>query len=249
MSAAVVIDLVAAFGLGALIGVERQWRQRIAGIRTNALVSVGAAMFVTLAELVTHETSATRIAAQVVSGIGFLGAGVIIRDGLNVRGVNTAATLWCAAGVGVLAGSGFAGIAAVGVALVLAANLGLRSLAWRLDRKGGRRADQPVVYVLKVTCRDGAGQRLRARLLAEASALLLRLKSLFSEEAEEAGYVQVTAVLLGRGADEEAVEKVAGIVSLDEDVVAVRWEAAMDLEDEAEVRELGVEAARRRLRG
>lgn len=247
MTVYVVANLLAAFVLGALIGVERQWRQRIVGIRTNALVSVGAAMFVTLATQVVEEASPTRIAAQVVSGIGFLGAGVIIRDGLNVRGVNTAATLWCAAGVGVLAGSGYAEIAAVGVALVLAANLGLRSLAWRIDRSGIKSDDSSVVYVVKATCRETASQRLRARLLTEASGQLLRLKSLFSADGEEPGFVQVTAVLVGRASDEEAVEKVAGILSLDDDVVAVRWEAAMDLEDEAELREVGSENGRRRL--
>src|ERR1700693_4318973 len=98
-----------ALSLGALIGVERQWRQRMAGLRTNALVALGAALF----ELLAVQMSAlsgvdpTRIAAYVVSGIGFLGAGVILRDGVSVRGINTAATIWCSAAVGVLAGAGY----------------------------------------------------------------------------------------------------------------------------------------------
>ena len=97
--------IFAAFILGMLIGIERQWRQRMAGLRTNTLVCVGSAIFVALTGLTQGET--TRIAGQVVTGIGFLGAGVILREGLNVRGLNTAATLWCAAAVGVLAGMGF----------------------------------------------------------------------------------------------------------------------------------------------
>src|SRR5262245_26047961 len=93
--------------LGAAIGFERQWRQRLAGLRTNTLVALGAASFLMFSGLVPGESSPTRVAAQVVSGIGFLGAGVMFKEGLSVRGLNTAATLWCSAAVGVLAGAGF----------------------------------------------------------------------------------------------------------------------------------------------
>jgi len=87
-----IANLLAAMLLGALIGAERQWRQRMAGLRTNALVATGAAVFI-LSSISTSPDSPGRIAAQVVSGIGFLGAGVIMREGMNVRGLNTAATL------------------------------------------------------------------------------------------------------------------------------------------------------------
>src|SRR6201996_6999759 len=92
--------------LGACIGFERQWRQRMAGLRTNTLVAIGAASFVVFESLFPDDGSPTRVAAQVVSGIGFLGAGIIFREGLQVSGLNTAATLWCSAAVGLLAGSG-----------------------------------------------------------------------------------------------------------------------------------------------
>lgn len=92
--------------LGGVIGFERQWRQRMAGLRTNALVAIGAAGFVVFSMSVSHDDSPTRVAAQIVSGIGFLGAGVILREGINVRGLNTAATLWCSAMVGTFAGAG-----------------------------------------------------------------------------------------------------------------------------------------------
>src|ERR1700760_3005904 len=102
-------DLAAAFCLSAIIGFERQWRNRLAGLRTNTLVALGAAPFVVFAQLYPEESSPTRVAAQVVSGIGFLGAGLIFREGLSVRGLNTAATLWCSAAIGVAAGVGFLG--------------------------------------------------------------------------------------------------------------------------------------------
>src|ERR1700761_8952601 len=102
----IAIRLGVALLIGALIGFERQWRQRMAGLRTNALVSLGAAGFVVFSITIPGEGSSTQVAAQIVSGIGFLGAGVILREGINVRGLNTAATLWCSAMVGAFAGSG-----------------------------------------------------------------------------------------------------------------------------------------------
>ena len=88
------LNMGAALLFGAAIDFERQWRQRLAGLRTNTLVALGAATFVVFEGLFPGDSSPTRVAAQVVSGIGFLGAGIIFREGLNVRGLNTAATLW-----------------------------------------------------------------------------------------------------------------------------------------------------------
>jgi len=95
-----------AFTLGLAIRFERQWRQRTAGLRTNVLVAVGAAAFSELGMRLYEPEGATRIIAYVVSGIGFLGAGVIVKDGTNIRGLNTAATLWCSGAVGAFSGSG-----------------------------------------------------------------------------------------------------------------------------------------------
>src|SRR5579871_4689041 len=88
------ISLLVAFVFGTLIGAERQYRQRSAGLRTNVLVCVGAAAFVDLADHLEGADGAVRVIAYVVSGIGFLGAGAIMKEGMNVRGLNTAATLW-----------------------------------------------------------------------------------------------------------------------------------------------------------
>jgi putative Mg2+ transporter-C (MgtC) family protein len=219
------VNLCISFVLGALIGMERQWRQRMAGMRTNALVSVGAAMFVTLAGLTAGDSSPTRIAAQVASGIGFLGAGVIIRDGLNVRGLNTAATLWCSAGVGTLAGSGHAPIAAAGVALVLAANLGLRPLARRLDRDPSQGPGLWKAYLVRIECRSDSEQRIRTGLLTEALYQGLRLLSVQSRNLDKNGRVEIVARLTGPGAPDRAVEHVVGRLSLDDAVVAARWDS------------------------
>lgn len=84
------LPVACAFALGTVIGLERQWRQRAAGLRTNVLVALGSALFVLLGSMIPGESSPTRVAAQIVSGIGFLGGGVILREGVNVRGLNTA---------------------------------------------------------------------------------------------------------------------------------------------------------------
>jgi len=116
------INLAVTAGLSAAIGFERQWRNRLAGLRTNTLVALGAASFVIFEGLIPGEASPTRVAAQVVSGIGFLGAGLIFREGMSVRGLNTAATLWCSAAVGVLAGAGYPLYAALSTGFILFVN-------------------------------------------------------------------------------------------------------------------------------
>jgi len=99
----ITIRLAVALLLGSLIGFERQWHQKMAGLRTNALVALGAGGFVVFSAMYPTQADPTRVAAQIVSGIGFLGAGIILREGINVHGLNTAATLWCSAMVGTLA--------------------------------------------------------------------------------------------------------------------------------------------------
>ena len=128
--------------LGGLIGVERELREREAGLRTHLLVSVGSALFTIVGAYGFHDfiesgeavvrTDPTRIAAQIVTGIGFLGAGAIIRQGLSVRGLTTAATLWVVAAVGLASGAGYYSGAVITTAVVLIALWPLRILAYRL---------------------------------------------------------------------------------------------------------------------
>jgi putative Mg2+ transporter-C (MgtC) family protein len=100
----------------------------MAGLRTNALVAMGAAGFVIFSTTVSGDNSPTRVAAQIVSGIGFLGAGVILREGINIRGLNTAATLWCAAMVGTFAGAGQLVASVLAGAFIVGTNLFLRPI-------------------------------------------------------------------------------------------------------------------------
>ena len=99
------IPALVAVALGAFIGLEREWHNHFAGMRTHALVCLGSCAFIALS-LDLHDTSQTRVMGQVASGLGFLGAGVILKDGLKVHGLTTAATIWVAGSVGAICGAG-----------------------------------------------------------------------------------------------------------------------------------------------
>jgi len=128
-----VAGLVAAVVFGALIGLERQLRKHPAGLHTNALVALGAAAYVIAAVLIGDNTGPARVAGQVVTGVGFLCAGLIWHEGGTVRGMNTAATVWCSCAVGVFAGFGMIWWAALVTALVVLANIVLHYIEHRIS--------------------------------------------------------------------------------------------------------------------
>lgn len=147
-----------AFLMGALIGIERQYRQRNAGLRTNILVSVGAAAFTVLScDMTLGNGDPSRIAAQIVSGIGFLGGGLILKDGFNVRGLNTAATIWCSAACGTLSGVGLYAEAAVLVAFVLITHCLFRPLCSWIERK----RSGVFQYVVHAECEQDISNKLQ----------------------------------------------------------------------------------------
>jgi putative Mg2+ transporter-C (MgtC) family protein len=134
--------LLIGFFLAVGIGIERQWLKKRAVLKTNVLVTLGAAMFTMLSIMTPGDASPTRIAAQIVSGVGFLGGGVILRDGGTVKGTNTAATIWCAAAIGSLVGSGFLVPAYLSTFAVIGANLLSKPLeeAFRHQRNGNHQS-------------------------------------------------------------------------------------------------------------
>lgn len=219
------VRLTLAFILGTTIGLERQWRQRMAGLRTNTLVATGSALFVMMSVMTTNDSSPTRIAAQVVSGIGFLGAGVIMRDGLNVRGLNTAATLWCSAAIGTMTGAGFLAESMVGAIAILVANIALRPLARKINKTPNTATEEEVQYCISVTCRTEYENHVRTLLLHMVNGENLALHSLHSEDLENQTKVVVEAHLLSiLGRTDSTVEKIVSRVSLETGVTAVSWE-------------------------
>jgi putative Mg2+ transporter-C (MgtC) family protein len=155
------VSLATAFVLGTLIGAERQYRQRSAGLRTNVLVAVGASAFVDLANHIAGADGSVRVIAYVVSGIGFLGAGAIMKEGMNVRGLNTAATLWASAAVGSCAGADMIAQAALLTIFVLGGNTLLRPLVNAIDRIPLNEKTSEASYDVLVTTDTGSVAAVR----------------------------------------------------------------------------------------
>jgi len=171
------ISLTVAFLLGGVIGFERQVRQRTAGLRTNTLVAVGSAAFVVLANRLNGHEGAVHVVAYVVSGIGFLGAGAIMKEGANVTGLNTAATLWGSAAVGACAGADLIGEAVLAAIFVLASNTLLRPVVNRINRQPVKEEFAEATYTVYVICERARQAELRERLveLLEASSVASQL--------------------------------------------------------------------------
>jgi putative Mg2+ transporter-C (MgtC) family protein len=224
------IRLIIALLLGAFIGAERQWRQRTAGLRTNCLVAMGSAMFVMMGGLIGGDGSQGRVAAYVVSGIGFLGGGVILKDGFSIRGLNTAATLWCTAAIGTLAGLGYATFSLLGTVAILAANLLLRPLAQRINRTPVQAPEEIVLYLFECVCRTSDEAQIRALLLQNIGRTPLVLYALHSEDEERTNRVRVRAQLKSTGRKDELVEQIVTRLSLEPGVTTIRWEIASALD-------------------
>jgi putative Mg2+ transporter-C (MgtC) family protein len=218
---------IIALALGAAVGLERQWRQRMAGLRTNALVALGSALFELLAVQLTGVPGVdpTRIAAYVVSGIGFLGAGVILREGVNVRGINTAATIWCSAAAGVLAGAGHVIQAVIGALLVVTAHLALRPVGRRIDKlPAGSDTEVETLYRFRATCRSADEAHIRALAVQALTRDDFVLRAVRSEDLDHgSGLVEVTAELLRYGRDDVALEAAVSRLSLEPSVSSVSW--------------------------
>ncbi|GAB3806672.1 MgtC/SapB family protein [Humibacter antri] len=161
-----VLRLLLATGCGLLIGLERQYRSRTAGLRTQTLVCVGAASFVLFGIQAGTPQAPLQITAYVVSGVGFLGGGVILRQGFTVQGLNTAATLWCSAAVGCQAAAGHVIPALTTTALVIVIHLLLRPLGRLVDRAPASKSDMVCAYTLRLRVLDSHEPEVRARLSA-----------------------------------------------------------------------------------
>ena len=216
--------LFAALLLGAFVGLERQWRQRMAGTRTNALVAAGASAFVMAGSLLEHDpTAAGRVASYVVSGVGFLGAGVIFKDGANVRGLNTAATIWCSAAMGVLCGFGYLHLAALVALAVLVTNTVLRPLAYRLHPVLPAAEPGETLYELNLTSRESDETHLRSLLMPTIVQESVMLHGIHSEDVERAGQTRLRAEVVTSGRQNTLVERIAMRLSIEPGVTSLSW--------------------------
>ncbi len=222
------LRMVAGLGLGAAIGFERQLRSRTAGLRTNALVSLGAALFVIMGafSFTGERADPTRVAAQIVSGIGFLGAGVIMKQGASISGLNTAATLWASAAVGALAGGGMLLPALGGTFAVVLSNLLLRPLGRLLDRRGGPAARETVAteYHFVVRSSTLAEVAVRSAVVEAVQRPEFTVHSVEARDIQE-GQTELTVVLSAAERSDAALEKAIATVVPIPEVTAVRWHA------------------------
>ena len=207
--------------LGGLIGVERELREREAGLRTHLLVAVGSALFTIVSAYGFHEFLAsgqavvradpTRIAAQIVTGIGFLGAGAIIRQGLSVRGLTTAATLWVVAAIGMATGAGYYSGAVITTALVLVSLWPLRIVAYHVMRRFRVETGRLVVE-LHAGASPGA-------VIDEVERAGVRIETIEVSQEGDRRRVQLDVKL----PDDQRTPAVVARLAEVEDVVDVRW--------------------------
>ncbi len=209
---------------GAIIGIERQWRQRMAGLRTNTLVSLGAAIFITLGIRIGGDANG-RVASYIVSGIGFLGAGVIMKDGMNVRGLNTAATLWCSAAIGSLSGMGYITEAVIGTAFILTAHLALRPLGNKLSVLPiDKETKVQLCYVLTIRSKQEIENQVRMLLIHFMNdSTQLTLRSLKSTDNGDPAFVVIHAEIFAAGNQNDVLERLAGKLTLETRITEVSW--------------------------
>ena len=223
-----ILRLVAAILLGGAVGFERQWRQKSAGLRTNTLVSTGSAAYILLSLFINEGMGGDpgRVAAQVVTGIGFLGAGVIMKDGFSVQGLNTAATIWCSAAVGSLAGVGLMLEASIVTAAIILIHLLLRPVSIRLSKVSSyvRNEVSETDYLVTIHCNQRVESHIRVLLLQYfTNDDRLLLKSLTSSMDEE-NKVTITAGILAVGEQDFSMERLVGRLTLELDVTRASWE-------------------------
>ncbi len=219
------ISYATAFVLGTAIGAERQFRQRTAGLRTNVLVAVGAAGFVDLAQTIAGDTEAVRVISYVVSGIGFLGAGVIMKEGLNVRGLNTAATLWCSAAVGACAGVDRLAEAVLLTVCVIAGNTLLRPLVKAIDRIPIAADSIEASYVVTIATDPETVGTMRDLLRDQLTAAHYPIAHI---EVEERGDDQseIAATLTSTSADPTELDNIVRLLRMHPDVAHSSWSAS-----------------------
>ncbi len=212
--------------LGICIGLERQWRQRMAGLRTNALVALGAAVFMVMACEIGGDAQG-RIASYIVSGMGFLGAGVILKDGASIRGLNTAATLWCTAAIGAFCGLGYIMEPVVGTVFIIGVHLFLRPLSAFLRKTSPFQAAETEEYYYKVTvgCKESVENHIRVLFVQYiGNNDNLMLGSLSSSDTADPTVALIEADIISMVKQDTALEKIASFLTLENGVTSVKWQ-------------------------
>lgn len=216
-----IVSLTVALILGTLIGAERQYRQRTAGLRTNALVALGASAFVDLGMRLMGNQGATQVLAYVASGVGFLGAGVIIKEGMNIRGLNTAATIWCSAVMGAFAGADRPVEAVLLAGFVLAGNTFLRPLVHLIERAPIDESATEAVYEVRVAAVEARRDAIRDLVIERLEAASYPIQDIAENEREDD--VEIVATLATTSVTSEQLDAVVAAIERLDGVTHATW--------------------------
>lgn len=225
------IRLVIAIVLGFIVGLERQWTKHQAGILTNVIVCVGAYAYSAFSYIAAGDNvDVTRVAAQVVSGIGFLGAGLIIRDGTNIRGLSTAATIWTTAAVGVLCtleNIWFSVIVAVAIVIL---HLLLHPLSDYVNRKNHYNKEKEdrgeCTYKITIVCAENSEVDIRSHLVRTIRAKNdVLLHTLESNETDDKN-IKIRAYITTPHKNDDVVESLLIHIGKDEGIISAGWKIA-----------------------
>lgn len=222
------LDLVFRMGsaliVGLVVGLERQLHQRVAGTRTNALVAAGSAAFtIAGAALSSNPDSQARIAAQIVSGIGFMGAGVIFKEGASIHGLNTAATIWCSAAIGTLFGLGQYFLGLLTGAIVLLTNVALRPLTYKLHPMQPPTSEQAITYSLTVECSAAEQMTVRDCLLKQFEKNSFTVYGLESSVDETLSIAKVKVTVRCIGRRDEVIENTVTNICSSASIKSASW--------------------------
>lgn len=216
-------NILFALLFGSLIGLERQFQLKEAGLRTNALVALGSSMFISISFLFPGNQDVTRIAAQIVTGIGFLGAGIMFKEGATVKGLNTAATVWCTAAIGSLSGAGYIRHAAAATALIIITHILLRPLANKIKSRHGKETGVGYQYFIHIHSVKAQEMYIRTYLLRAVIDQDILLQSIETKKTPDPGVMEINAVVYLRQRNDDEIEKLLGKMMIEPGVVSVKW--------------------------
>ena len=219
--------LIASLLLGSIIGIERHWHHKMAGLRTNILVSVGSTLFILLGLQISGDSSPSRIASQIVTGIGFLGAGVIMKEGLTIKGLNTAATLWCSASIGALCGIGSWKIAFAGTGFIILTHLIIRPLENYLNKFtfSNKSSYSKQEYILKIITQLDQEQRVQQALIDYLTSPKVKIQSISSVNDNIGQHVEIIAHITSIGNIEDKLQKISNLFNTEKGINRISWEA------------------------
>lgn len=222
------IRIAISFILSFFIGLERLSGRHATGLRTNVLVCIGAFLFSSYAFSV-DATDKTRMAAQVVSGIGFLGAGVIMKDGTNIKGLTTAATLWCNAAIGILCSAGLLKEAITGCIFILFSNIFLKYLNYKISTN----YNQKETYVFKIRCEQERENKIRNQITKATKNKNIKLTNIEVKTLEN-GNSKIYATISSNLDFNYLIDKLMNTIASEKGILSVGWNKLDKLDDDTE---------------